>query len=61
MGQASEFSLLIAYTAYKHQAILEKTSYLIQMTVMLTFIISTYIIVSSFHTPISVDKKFRRD
>lgn len=61
MGQASEFSLLIAYIAYENQAILEKTSYLIQMTVMLTFIISTYIIVSSYHTPISVDKKFRRD
>lgn len=61
MGQASEFSLLIAYMAYEHKAILEKTSYLIQMTVMLTFIISTYIIVSSFHTPISVNKKFRRD
>lgn len=61
MGQASEFSLLIAYMAFDHHTILENTSYLIQLTVMLTFIVSTYIVVANFHTPISADKKFRRD
>ena len=61
MGQASEFSLLIAYMAYDHKTIMESTSYLIQLTVMLTFIVSTYIIVNNYHTPISANKKFRRD
>lgn len=61
MGQASEFSLLIAYMAFDHQAIMEKTSYLIQLTVVLTFIVSTYIIVSKYNTPISVNKNLRRD
>lgn len=61
MGQASEFSLLIAYMALDHQTILEKTSCLIQLTVMLTFIVSTYIVVTNFHTPISTNKDFRRD
>ena len=61
LGQASEFSLLIAYIAFDHNAILKNTSYLIQLTVMLTFIVSTYIIVSHYNTPISADKKFRRD
>jgi Kef-type K+ transport system membrane component KefB len=61
LGQASEFSLLIAYIALDHKTILENTSYLIQLTVMLTFIISTYIIVNNYHTPISANKKFRSD
>lgn len=61
LGQSSEFSLLIAYVAFEHLVIQEKTSYLIQLTVMLTFIISTYIIVNNYPTPISANKKIRRD
>lgn len=61
LGQASEFSLLIAYMAFQHKTITESASYLIQLTVMLTFIVSTYIVVNNYPTPISVNKKFRRD
>lgn len=61
LGQASEFSLLIAYLALKNATITPKTSYLIQLTVMLTFIFSTYIVVLRLRTPISIDKKLRKD
>ena len=61
LGQGSEFSLLIAYMAFHHKAITENSSYLIQLTVVLTFIVSTYIVSQNYPTPISTNKQLRRD
>ena len=61
LGQASEFSLLVAYLAQSNQLIAEKTSYLIQATTILTFIISTYFVVQRFQTPVATCERLRRD
>ena len=61
LGQISEFSLLIAVLALNSGFIDEKTSYLIQFATLLTFIVSSYIIVMRYPTPISVRDRLRRD
>ena len=61
LGQISEFSLLIAVLAVISGFIDEKTSYLIQFATLLTFIVSSYIIVMRYPTPISVRDRLRRD
>lgn len=61
LGQASEFSLLIAVLAMDSGFIGDITSNLIQLTTLLTFIISSYVIVLNYPTPIAVSDKLRRD
>ncbi len=61
LGQASEFSLLITVLAVNSSFISEVTSNLIQLTTLLTFIISSYIIVLNYPTPIAVADNLRRD
>ena len=53
LGQASEFALLIAYAALARGVIGDRASFLIQTTVILTMIISTYIITLKLQTPIT--------
>ena len=61
LGQISEFSLLIAVLALESGLILQSTSYLIQLTTLLTFIVSSYLIVLRYPTPIAVNDRLRRD
>lgn len=61
LGQVSEFSLLIAVLALEMNVIGQRASYLIQMTTLLTFIISSYFIVMRYPTPIALNDKLRRD
>jgi Kef-type K+ transport system membrane component KefB len=61
LGQVSEFSLLIAVIAWQAALISERASYLIQITTLLTFIVSSYYIVKRYPTPISVDDHLRKD
>ncbi len=61
LGQASEFSLLIAVLAVQSQFISESTSNMIQLTTLITFIVSSFIIVRSYPTPIATTDKLRRD
>ena len=61
LGQLSEFSLLIAVLAAKTLFIAEQTSYLIEMATLFTFIVSPYLIVMRFPTPIAVTDRLRRD
>ena len=61
LGQVSEFSLLIAVLAVESQFINTTASNMIQLTTLLTFIISSYIIVLTCPTPIAVSDKLRRD
>ncbi|MEE8342957.1 MAG: cation:proton antiporter [Gammaproteobacteria bacterium] len=53
LGQASEFSLLVAYAALVAGHIGPRASYLIQTVVILSFMISTYIVVWKYPTPIA--------
>lgn len=61
LGQISEFSLLIAFIATAESLIGENASHLIQATAILTFLISSYIVVFKYPTPIAVSEKLRRD
>jgi Kef-type K+ transport system membrane component KefB len=61
LGQVSEFSLLIAYVAHEHHVIDDPIYYLIQTTTIITFIVSSYVIVMKYPTPIAASDKLRRD
>ena len=61
LGQASEFSLLVAYSALVSGVIDQRSTYLIQTVVILTFVISTYWVINKYPTPISSEASKRRD
>jgi Kef-type K+ transport system membrane component KefB len=61
LGQASEFSLLVAYTATTSELISINASSLIQTVVMLTFVVSTYWVVYKYPTPIASRPRQRQD
>lgn len=61
LGQNSEFSLLIAYVAFNTQLIGNNASHLIQAAAIITFLVSSYIVVFNFPSPIAISDKLRRD
>lgn len=61
LGQASEFSLLIAYIARDVGLVSDLTSLLIQAATILTLLVSSYIVVLNYPTPIAVSDRLRRD
>lgn len=61
LGQISEFSLLIAYIATSSAMIGQEASHVIQATAILTFLLSTYVVIFNFPSPIAVSDKLRRD
>jgi len=61
LGQVSEFSLLVAYVAHENQVVGDPIYYLIQTTTIFTFIVSSYVIVMKYPTPIAMSDKLRRD
>ncbi len=61
LGQVSEFSLLIAYVATTGKLISAEASLLIQATTIITFVVSSYIVVLHYPTPIAISDRLRRD
>lgn len=61
LGQASEFSLLVASIALESGMISNLSSNLIQATTILTFIASSYIVVLKYPTPMSLTEKMQKD
>lgn len=61
LGQASEFSLLIAYVAAGSMLISEQASLLIQAATIITLVASSYIVVLNYPTPIAISDRLRRD
>jgi Kef-type K+ transport system membrane component KefB len=61
LGQASEFSLLIAYVAAGGALISQQASLLIQATTIITLLASSYIVVLNYPTPIAISDRLRRD
>jgi len=61
LGQNSEFSLLIAYVAFNTSLIGNHASHLIQAAAIITFLISSYIVVFNLANPIALKDKLRRD
>jgi len=61
LGQISEFSLLIVFLAVESALISERASLLVQATAILTFLVSSYIVVFNYPSPIAVSDRLRRD
>ena len=61
LGQISEFSLLIAFVATQSGVIGELASLTIQAAAIVSFLISSYIVVFFCPTPIAINSKLRRD
>ena len=61
LGQISEFSLLIAVLALQQGVIGAQAAYLIQLSTLLTFVVSSYLIVLRYPTPIAVSDRLRRN
>ncbi len=61
LGQASEFSLLVASIALSTKLISDAASNLIQATTILTFIVSSYVVVLKYPTPMSLSDEMRKD
>jgi len=61
LGQASEFSLLVASIGLSSKLISDAASNLIQATTILTFIVSSYVVVLKYPTPMSLSDKMRKD
>lgn len=60
LGQTSEFSLLVAYLATSLTLMSEPASHVVQGATVLTFIISTYIVIFRYPSPIAVSDRLRR-
>ncbi len=61
LGQASEFSLLIASIALSSKLISELAANLIQATTIVTFIVSSYWVVMRYPTPVALNEKMHKD
>jgi len=61
LGQISEFSLLIAFVASSSAIIGERASVLIQSAAILSFVLSSYVVILNFPSPIAISEKLRRD
>jgi len=61
LGQLSEFSLLIALLAFELGHISSSASQFIQFTAILTFVISSYLVVYKYPTPIGTSEDLIRD
>ncbi|WP_439102376.1 cation:proton antiporter domain-containing protein [Congregibacter sp.] len=61
LGQASEFSLLIAYIAFDAGLLGLEASLTIQATTIITLLVSSYIVVLNYPTPIAISDRLRRD
>ena len=61
LGQISEFSLLVAFVATDNNIIGARAALLIQAAAIVTFVISSYIVIFNFPNPIAVNEKLRRD
>ena len=61
LGQASCFSILVAHLAADSGLISNAAAQLIHATTTLTFIVSSYIIVLFYPTPIAISDRLRRD
>ena len=61
LGQISEFSLLIAFVATSEALISQNASHLIQATAIITFLVSSYLVVFRYPTPIGVSDDLRKN
>lgn len=61
LGQTSEFSLLVAYLGTSVALMSDAASHVVQGATVLTFLISTYIVIFRYPSPIAVLERLRRN
>jgi Kef-type K+ transport system membrane component KefB len=61
LGQTSEFSLLVAYLATSVALMSNAASHVVQGATVLTFIVSTYIVIFRYPSPIAISERLRRN
>jgi Kef-type K+ transport system membrane component KefB len=61
LGQMSEFSMLVAALALNLSVVGERLSYTVQLATIASFIVSSYLVVLRFPTPIAISDDLRRD
>lgn len=61
LGQISEFSLLITYLAEESGLIGYQAAHVIQATAVITFAVSSYMVIFNYPNPIAVSERLRRD
>ena len=61
LGQTSEFSLLVAYLATSVSLLSKEASHVIQGATVVTFFLSTYLVIFRYPSPIAVKADLRRD
>jgi Kef-type K+ transport system membrane component KefB len=61
IGQLSEFSILLGALALNVNVIGEKAASLIHVSTIITFVLSSYLVVLRFPTPIAISDRLRRD
>lgn len=61
LGQISEFSLLITLLATQQMIISEAANVVIQSAAIITFVVSSYVVILNFPNPIAVKERLRRD
>ena len=61
LGQASEFSLLVGFLAFSSTLITQKAYISIEAVSIITFVVSSYVVVMRYPSPIAFNSKLRRD
>jgi Kef-type K+ transport system membrane component KefB len=61
LGQMSEFSLLVSYLALSAGLVSLEAAHIIQGATVLTLLVSSYIVIFRFPSPIALSDKLRRD
>ena len=61
LGQMSEFSLLITFLAVENARIGSQAVYMIQLATLITFVVSSSLVVLRFPTPVAANERLRRD
>ena len=60
LGQGSEFSLLIAVLALETGVLRSQAAHLLELTTILSMMVSMYLIVWRYPTPIAISDELRR-
>lgn len=61
LGQMSEFSLLVAFLALESGVVEARTASLVQLATIITFVVTSYVTILYFPTPMAVADRLRRD
>ena len=61
LGQASEFSLLVSYVAITSGLLATEAAHIIQGATVLSLVLSTYLVIFRFPSPIAISAALRRD